>query len=151
MRYIVLFLALAACGSSSEPVAPFSVSLTPAATVQGHATLVNGSPAYACDFPLVITASGGDSQSFAIWAGGPINWRLNANGQLATTFFLQSDVIAWFGRDRITPGQAYTATRTLTWSGPYTASLIFNYSVGTMKNGVLSFDDRSATVALVCV
>lgn len=147
-----LFLAslctiLVACGSSTEPVRQVSVTGIATKTVAGRPFLLNGAQVYACDFRIEVTANGFGSGSSVSWTGGRIDYRLNSTGQVASTYLYSSTQQEWFGSDKIAPSVTLSTSQRFAWAGPFTATLVMNYSI---FNQDLSSESKTLSVALDC-
>jgi hypothetical protein len=96
-----------------------------------------------CDYPVTVGASGGQTGEYATWTGADLEFVLSATQQRSSSFLSRTDLVNWFGSDRIASGGGYTATRAAFWSGAFTLIHTFRY---TMPNG----ETRSSLFYLFC-
>jgi hypothetical protein len=121
-----------ACGSDSTgpsvpTVTPLSVAFSVTTASSGHQVLRNGAAYYACDFAFSAHATGGAPTDFVVWTDGDINFRLASTGAQYTQSLYGSDLQDWFGSDQLNTGTTESAVRELSWSGPFTATVLLRY------------------------
>lgn len=130
MRYLTVFAMLAGlsgCGGDGPTApAPLVVTISADQRATGYPRMVNGQSQYACDFQVTAKASGGAAGAFAVWSWGTGEYTLNSSGARSSFTMLTSDLVEWFGSDRIT-ASASTASRWAAWSGPFRLVITFRY------------------------
>lgn len=132
------------CGgdSPSEPVVPFTLTVTSSITVPGRSLTVGGLPRYQCDYSFVATAKGGRAGEYAAWSSATIDFRLNSTGATSQLQHTATDLQDWFSSDRVSSGAVRSALRNLNWSSPFTAVVAFRYTIfhsdGSTENGTSS-------------
>lgn len=126
-------------------------SLTIAVTssaATGRFVLLNGVSVYQCDFPLLLSFTGGKAGDRLSWEGGTFTARRNSDGQQSAQQLIFSDYTTIFGAGSFDVGHApVTGTLSFRWTGPYTATLVTNY--GTSGTSSLS-TDKSTSTSLTC-
>lgn len=126
-------LLAAGCGgdapTGTRNVSPLTVTISGGGSMIGRTTLINSQTYYACQFNFAVAVDGGASLDDAFWTDASIDYRLNATGALSSQIALSTDLQDWFGIDRLLPGARLSAVRTLAWSGPFTATVTFRYSI----------------------
>jgi hypothetical protein len=139
---ILLVALTAGCKDSTAPVAPLTVVVTSAATIAGTRSTVDGAPRVTCSFAITASASGGHPGEYALWADGEAFYTLNT-GVTSTLLLTHTDLIDWFGSDRISPLSPLTANRIAYWSGPFTLAITLRHIMPTLET-------RSSTFFLHC-
>lgn len=98
---------------------PFVLSTSGVNTRAYHSHAV--SDRWECHYDFTMTATGGTPSDFARWTSGEVEWRFSAGG----TFILPlstTDMLDWFGSDRIVSGENQTLRR-FAFSGSTFSSL----------------------------
>lgn len=143
---VVVITGLAACGGSTEPVTPpLALTLSPDTVVVGvRAAQADGSTLITCYYDIAATVSGGHAGDVIVWDGGS-GYFADSTGATASTFTLgQTDLVSWFGSDRIVTGSRVTAALHSYWSqAPFTTFFSFRYHLPTGEQ-------RAATWRIHC-
>lgn len=143
---LVAAVTLVGCGNdTTEPIPPppLVVSITTQQIVSGATATRDGFTVYECAFEISASASGGAVGDFAEWEAASGDFQLKSNGARDQFSLGVSELVEWFGSDRIITGRTLTAERITWWSGPFTLSIAFRYR---MPSGEL----RSSTYFLDC-
>lgn len=146
-RLLVLpvVLLMAACGGATEPTPPpLALTLSSDMTVTGTRTAQpDGSTLILCPFQITATVTGGRAGDAVIWDGGQdVNY--DATGaELNIVPFAQTDLVNWFGSDRIVTGSSVTARLHMQWTAPFSSVQTYRYHLPTGE-------ERAATWRLTC-
>lgn len=114
----VLVLAMTGCGGDAvEPPPPpqpfvvaFSDSLRSVELFPDSAS---------CRYVLKVWATGGTQDDFARWTGGVLQWVDVASGQRIDDELSATELLDYFGADRVRTGQTLRASRIARWDRPF--------------------------------
>jgi hypothetical protein len=96
-----------AASISTTVLAPFEIAIS------GNTSsyyLDDSSQRWRCHFGVTTTATGGRTSDFASWTSGEIQYRYAA-GSSSTVALTATDLLDWFGSDRLVSGETKTAYR----------------------------------------
>lgn len=122
----LLLLADAACSSPSEPPPPpppFTVAFS---NVTRRAGLDPDTQRHECLFDLTATAAGGHEGDSARWLISEDEFRFNDGTRFEFTLF-STDMLDYWGSDRIATGETQVATRIADAAEPFDLAFTFRY------------------------